>query len=279
MSRSAERRRGRSRPLRDPRYSAYDRQMRTLFVAALAAAGCGGSGEPSQIVYVVTSSTSTGREGGAGGAPASSTSTGGAGGEVSSTSSPTSQGGGASSSTSSTTTIAPPECVLAQDCPGIDSECRSRTCVDGVCGVTLVAEGTVLASQVEGDCARMVCDGAGSVVSQEDLADHGDSGSECVVDACGPSGATHTELPLGTSCAQGGGHLCQDGQCVEYIPVECQIPGGAIYTGCDGESHQDHVATYDTGCFLAGSYTYCAPGEYCHVLIGGHSPVVEGKCR
>src|SRR5689334_9698019 len=43
-------------------------------------------------------------------------------------------------------------CTVASDCPGADTECRVRTCIDRRCGVSMVPSGTVTPTQVAGDC-------------------------------------------------------------------------------------------------------------------------------
>src|SRR5581483_8926401 len=40
------------------------------------------------------------------------------------------------------------ECSTAANCPGQDTECSTRACLNGACVVALVASGTVLQTQV-----------------------------------------------------------------------------------------------------------------------------------
>jgi hypothetical protein len=36
----------------------------------------------------------------------------------------------------------PPECLVPADCPGVDTQCRARSCSQGNCGTTPFASGT-----------------------------------------------------------------------------------------------------------------------------------------
>lgn len=58
-----------------------------------------------------------------------------------------------------------------------------RTCASGVCGVTYPPTGTLLATQIAGDCAVKVCNGAGIVVGQDDLTD-APPGGNCTTQTC-----------------------------------------------------------------------------------------------
>ena len=53
------------------------------------------------------------------------------------------------------------QCLAPSDCAGNDTECTTRTCTGGICGVTSAPFGTPLAAQVAGDCRQAVCDGIG----------------------------------------------------------------------------------------------------------------------
>ena len=63
------------------------------------------------------------------------------------------------------------ECATAANCPGQDTECSVRACVNGACSVALVASGTVLTTQVAGDCRSRRCDGQGQVAQVNDDTD------------------------------------------------------------------------------------------------------------
>jgi len=55
-------------------------------------------------------------------------------------------------------------CIVAADCPGIESECQHRTCTAGTCGMQREAAGVVLALQTTGDCKRRQCATDGTVI-------------------------------------------------------------------------------------------------------------------
>lgn len=167
-----------------------------------------------------TSASGSSSSGGTGGASSSSTS--GAGGGTTSSSG---AGGGAASSSSGGTG----GCVDAASCPGNDTECATRTCSAGGCGVVYAAAGTKIAAQVPGDCQALACDGAGGVVALADAADAPDDGLACTVDACAGSQATHVPVAAGTPCAEGGGKVCNGaGACVACV-------GAADCPGADTE--------------------------------------------
>ena len=106
------------------------------------------------------------------------------------------------------------QCLAPDDCPGVDTECSTRTCVTNQCGVEFVAQGTPVVSQVAGDCHVNQCNGAGDV---ENVVDDGDfdDGNECTTDMCNAGVSTHTPLPDTTPCSGGEcnlGFCCAIGQ-------------------------------------------------------------------
>src|SRR3954464_5644164 len=48
-------------------------------------------------------------------------------------------------------------CTVPTDCPGVDDECQSRTCVGGFCGTGFTPEGTAVAAQTVADCKKNQC--------------------------------------------------------------------------------------------------------------------------
>src|SRR5262249_10263820 len=60
------------------------------------------------------------------------------------------------------------ECTTAAQCPGSDTACSARVCISNTCGVSESPAGTIVATQVSGDCQVQKCDGLGNVVSYED---------------------------------------------------------------------------------------------------------------
>jgi hypothetical protein len=75
------------------------------------------------------------------------------------------------------------ECVVGTMCPGTDSECAVRGCVANKCAMVNIADGTVAATQVPGDCKIRLCDGKGGVRIAEASTDN-DDGQICTDDSC-----------------------------------------------------------------------------------------------
>lgn len=120
------------------------------------------------------------------------------------------------------------QCVVASDCPGVDTECRVRSCVSGVCGFTNIAAGTVLASQTAGDCKIRQCDGAGNVVVVNDNADVPVDGIQCTNDVCTSGVPSNPPAVAGTVCSQNGGTRCDgSGNCVPAPQVSATSPTDA----------------------------------------------------
>jgi hypothetical protein len=115
-------------------------------------------------------------------------------------------------------------CGAPSDCPGVDDECKSRTCTVGVCGFAFTANGTPVAAQVAGNCQKRQCDGTGNTVSVADNADAPvDDGNQCTSDVCAAGAPSHPEKPTNTACNQNGGSVCSAmGTCVACnAPTQC----------------------------------------------------------
>ena len=105
------------------------------------------------------------------------------------------------------------ECNLASDCPGAETECVHRSCTAGVCGMSLAADGTVLAQQTVGDCQSRQCAADGTVKMVADNSDVRDDRNSCTDDTCTNGAPMNTVLPVNSSC--GGQNRCNAaGQCV-----------------------------------------------------------------
>lgn len=114
------------------------------------------------------------------------------------------------------------QCLTPLDCPGDDTECQSRTCQSGRCGMSFTSAGTSVSTQSPGDCQRNACDGQGTVVSVDDNDDvPDDDGNQCTVGTCVEGEPTQTPVSDGNECDQGGGSVCADGVCVKVNGVEC----------------------------------------------------------
>ena len=118
-------------------------------------------------------------------------------------------------------TAPPTGCVVVSDCPGQDTECAKRTCVQGTCGVATLAPGLPVPLQVAGDCKIRQCDGSAAVVAVPDNFDLPEDGNPCTVDLCTVGTPSHTFAAQGQAC--GGTNKCNsNGQCVGCnVPADC----------------------------------------------------------
>lgn len=117
-----------------------------------------------------------------------------------------------------------PECTIAADCAGADSECAKRACTGGVCSFTYTAAGTASASQIAGDCKQVQCDGMGSLTTVYDPADSANDDNECTTDSCVGPVPTFNPLPRGSGCSKGGTKCDGGGRCVECLDTS-SCPG------------------------------------------------------
>ncbi len=106
-------------------------------------------------------------------------------------------------------------CTTPAECPGQDTECQTRTCNLGVCGLTFQPAGTVISTQILGDCHRNQCDGLGNIVPVIDDGDPFIDGNQCTDDLCIAGTPVNPPSPAGTACTQNGGTMCDGaGNCV-----------------------------------------------------------------
>jgi hypothetical protein len=117
-----------------------------------------------------------------------------------------------------------PQCTVASECPGTDTDCRFRTCNGGACGFDNVAGGTLTSQQTAGDCRKNVCDGAGGVSSVVDDTDVPNDSNDCTTDTCQNGVPSSLPMAVGSPCA-GGAKFCNSaGQCVDCL-VAGDCPG------------------------------------------------------
>jgi hypothetical protein len=95
-------------------------------------------------------------------------------------------------------------CLGPTDCPGTDTECQSRTCSSGVCGLNFAPSGTPVAAQTPNDCKKNVCDGSGNTTVIADDSDVASDGVECTSDTCAGGAASYPPSPPGSTCSVGG---------------------------------------------------------------------------
>ncbi len=119
------------------------------------------------------------------------------------------------------------ECATAANCPGQDTECSVRACLNGACVVALVASGTVLQTQTAGDCHSRRCDGQGQVTQVNDDTDLPNDGNPCTRDVCASGAPSNPPASSTTTC--GTNQLCDGlGHCVGCLT-------GADCPGTDNE--------------------------------------------
>ncbi|HEY2901509.1 MAG TPA: hypothetical protein VGL59_13090 [Polyangia bacterium] len=135
----------------------------------------------------------------------------------------------------------PSGCTVASDCPGIDTECSKRTCVQGTCGVATLAPGLPVPLQIAGDCKVRQCDAQAQVVAVADNFDLPQDGNACTVDVCTAGEPSHTSAPVGQAC--GGANKCNaNGQCVGCnVPADC--PGND--TACQTRTCVQNVCGFN----------------------------------
>ena len=103
-------------------------------------------------------------------------------------------------------------CLTATACPGTDTDCRHRTCTNGVCGTANMADGMAVSGQTPGDCKKTVCMTGSSLIVNDDL-DLPVDGNACTTDVCTAGVPTNPNLASGTAC--GANLICSgQGTCV-----------------------------------------------------------------
>jgi hypothetical protein len=125
------------------------------------------------------------------------------------------------------------QCNAITDCPGDETLCHTRTCVNHICGVFHTPDGTLVGTQAPGDCRKSVCSGD-IVVSQDDTLDvPADDGNPCSAETCtgsNPAVPSHPTAPqAGLTCAgKQGGRCDTGGVCVPTFMVLRVGDGSAV---------------------------------------------------
>jgi hypothetical protein len=202
----------------------------------------------------------------------------------------------------------PPECSDAAGCPGENTDCQTRTCIDGRCGFTYQPAGFPTTVQTLGDCKQNVCDGEGGTTVQNDDADIFDSNDQCVIDYCSSGNPLAIFSPAGSSCATSSGNYCDgQGNCVECVqspdcpdrPNSTSVCGGGFfcsiecnfgYMSCDpssGNGCEVHLHSDPNNCGTCGNE--CPPGEECifgacsgapaPCSVPAHCPGIDTECQ
>lgn len=108
------------------------------------------------------------------------------------------------------------ECNVALDC-GVSNDCESFSCSGtNTCSTMFAALGFVTSSQTPGDCSENRCDGAGNEVPVNLDSDVPVDMLDCTVGICTAGVGSQGPAPLGTTCDDSGGDVCNaSGGCVE----------------------------------------------------------------
>jgi hypothetical protein len=146
-------------------------------------------------------------------------------------------------------------CIGPLECPGTDTQCQARTCINNMCGVAYTASGTKLSTQKAGDCQDVVCDGSGGTTSVADNNDKPNSRNVCIADACNAGVPSSTPKPSGTSC--GTNMVCDGAGHCDNCNVPSDCPG--TDTECETRTCTNHVC----GVSFATSGTTCQTNEVC----------------
>ncbi len=133
-------------------------------------------------------------------------------------------------------------CLTASTCPGTDTECHTRTCINGACGVSNTAAGTITVAQTVHDCKRVECNGNGGTFTVPDVTDLPVDGNACTNDVCNGDTPSNPAVMAGTNC--GGTSVCDGaGVCVGCLTAAT----------CPGSDTECHTRT-------------CSAGHQCGIL-------------
>jgi hypothetical protein len=171
------------------------------------------------------------------------------------------------------------QCVDASTCPGQDTECQTRTCINNACGLGYAAAGTPLAMQTSGDCKKNTCDGTGGITTTSDDTDVPVDGNQCTSDVCTNGTPSNPPAAQNTACNQNGGKVCTgSGACVDCnTGAEC-ASGVCSSNTCQAASCADGVKNggeTDVDCGGA-TCVACASGKTCLVGADCQTKVCTG---
>jgi hypothetical protein len=185
--------------------------------------------------------------------------------------------GGAGPTTSDTSTsTGTSACQTAEDCPGMDTACGTRTCDAGVCGVNPAPMGTEVGDTTPHDCKKTVCDGAGDATDAPNPSDPPDDDQACTDDTCNGDMPKFTPKADGAPCSMSGGHFCLAGGCVECIMNSqcasgvCTMQHTCAPATCMDNTQNGDESDKDCG----GSCSKCLDGQHCD----GPDDCVSNSC-
>lgn len=164
------------------------------------------------------------------------------------------------------------QCV-PEGCPGSDTDCGKRNCIEGQCVIQLSAPG---ATCDDGLPNTKVCDGSGHCV---ECVTNVDCTSPETCDApnhiCVPASCSNGHLDPGeTGIDCGGNAVSQCGACA--LGRGCNFFGDCQSHYCDvtGGPGQGGASTSGT-CAVCTLHTQCVPLEWCDTSVGGGSCVAK----
>ena len=165
-------------------------------------------------------------------------------------------------------------CNAATDCTGTDDFCKTRTCLNNVCGVSYTPSDMPLPTQTTGDCATRVCDGQGGTRANPAPTDVYVDGNPCTLDQCAGTVPQNPPTPAGATCNVSGGKVCNGaGACVACLtPADCANPTGfpCVIATCSSNQCATASATRDTP---------CGPGPSCSSGVAQlQDKCIDGTC-
>ena len=174
------------------------------------------------------------------------------------------------------------ECLVASTCPGVDTDCKVRTCTSGACGFANTPAGTVtsLPTQTAGDCKESQCNGAGNAAPVTKNTDLPVDNNQCTSDVCTAGTPSNPPTASGTACNQMSGAFCNGASvCVQCV-IGANCPSG-VCTGnvCQAPSCTDTVKNgAETGVDCGGgTCPSCALGGGCSVAADCTGGICTGN--
>jgi hypothetical protein len=174
-----------------------------------------------------------------------------------------------------------PVCMTANECPGVDTECKQRTCTVGVCGFGFTTMGTAISQQTPGDCTQVVCDGAGNTSPVPADTDVPADQKDCMIRGCAQGVPTATPAATGATCMQGGGKVCTSAsKCVQCLTTNdctgglvCNAMNVCVASPCNDAVKNGAESDVDCG---GGTCPKCGSGKTCNVSADCASSTCTG---
>jgi hypothetical protein len=143
------------------------------------------------------------------------------------------------------------ECTVPEDCSGLATTCRYKTCDNQICGWANAAEGVACTE----DPGANVCNGAGTCVECNGPDDCDTEGDICQANECVPPHCTDEEINGGETDLNCGGPdcaPCADGD-------NCLVYSDCVSLFCNDNSEQCEPCENTGECAGAGDDFWCDP--------------------